>query len=113
MISVPSILLEQYNSVGILLESPTGNMHASKKIQISFGLTIIRLLEPQVDILVSSQGACSQAILTAGGAAMRKRVTTPNIGQITVTPGFALPCSHVIHTNCSPWNDGISEVVSF
>ena len=92
--------------------SPTANIHLSKEIQISFGLLIIRLFKSQAEILVSSQGACSQAILKAGGAAMRDSVTAPNTGDITVSPGFALLCSHVIHTNCSPWNAGIGEAVS-
>ncbi|XP_068707161.1 protein mono-ADP-ribosyltransferase PARP14-like [Montipora foliosa] len=65
----------------------------------------------RVDILVSSRGACSKAILNAGGPAMRNSVTTPNTGHITVTPGFALPCNHVFHTNCSAWNTGIGEEV--
>ncbi|XP_068707156.1 protein mono-ADP-ribosyltransferase PARP14-like [Montipora foliosa] len=65
----------------------------------------------KAEILVSSQGACYQAILKAGGAAMRNSVTTPNAGDITVSPGFALLCSHVIHTNCSPWEAGIGEAV--
>ena len=33
---VPSIILEQHNSVDILLVSPISNMHVSKKIQIIF-----------------------------------------------------------------------------
>ena len=43
---------------------------------------------------------------------MRNRVTLPNTTEITVTPGFALPCSHVIHTTCCPWNKGSGEAVS-
>ncbi|XP_068707153.1 uncharacterized protein [Montipora foliosa] len=65
----------------------------------------------KAEILVSSQGACYQAILKAGGASMRNSVTTPNAGDITVSPGFALLCSHVIHTKCSPWEAGIGEAV--
>jgi len=43
---------------------------------------------------------------------MRNSVTIPNTTEITVTPGFALPCSHVIHTTCCPWNKGTGEAVS-
>ena len=78
-----------------------------------FELTTVYLLEPQVNILVSSHGACSKAVIRAGGQAMRNCVTTPNPGDITVTSGFALPCSHVIHTNCCPWNAGTGEAVSY
>ena len=67
----------------------------------------------QVDILVSSYGACSKAVIRAGGQAMRDSITTPNFGEITVTSGFVLPCSHVIHTNCCPWNAGTGEAVSY
>ena len=70
----------------------------------------------QVDILVSSQDACSQAIITAGGEEMR-RMLKPlhpflNTGDIMVTPGFKLACDHVIHTKCSEWNGGKGETVS-
>ena len=44
---------------------------------------------------------------------MRDSIATPSTGHITVTPGFALPCNHVIHTNCSAWNTGIGEEVRF
>ena len=78
-----------------------------------FELTTMCFLESQVDILVSSHGACSKAVIRAGGQAMRDSMTTPNIGEITVTSGFVLPCSHVIHTNCCPWNAGTGEAVSY
>ena len=78
-----------------------------------FELTTVYLLQPQVNVLVSSQGACSEAVIRAGGQAMRDSVTTPKTGDITVTSGFALSCSHVIHTNCCPWNAGTGEAVSY
>lgn len=71
------------------------------------------VLESQVDILVSSHGACSKAVIRAGGQAMRDSITTPNFGEITLTSGFVLPCSHVIHTNCCPWKAGTGETVSY
>lgn len=68
----------------------------------------------QARILVSSQGACSQAIITAGGQAMRQNFAShPGTGDITVTPGSgSLACNHVIHTNCCKWNGGNGETVS-
>ena len=69
-------------------------------------------LKLQADILVSSQGACSQAIISAGGPEMKQALVPLNIGDITVTRGFTLACSHVIHTNCSHWHGGKGEQVS-
>lgn len=63
-------------------------------------------LKLQADILVSSQGACSQAIINAGGLQMKNELVTPNIGDVTVTAGHDLPCKHVIHTYCSMWLGG-------
>ena len=73
---------------------------------------IIKSLLLQADILVSSQGACSQAIVNAGGPAMQQNLVNPNTGDVTVNNGFALACSHVIHTNCSKWHGGKGEAVS-
>ena len=63
-------------------------------------------LKLQADILVSSQEACSQAIINAGGLQMKKELVTPNVGDVTVTAGHDLPCKHVIHTYCSMWLGG-------
>ena len=73
---------------------------------------IIKSMLLQAHILVSSQGACSQAIINAGGPAMQQNLVNPNTGDVTVTAGFALGCSHVIHTNCSKWDGGKGETVS-
>ena len=70
------------------------------------------LIQLQANILVSSQGACSQAIVNAGGQAMRENLVTPNTGDITVTRGSGkLACDHVIHVNCSEWHGGTGEWV--
>lgn len=61
----------------------------------------------QVDVLVSSFGALSQAIVKAGVNEM----TIPNVGDITVNPGLPL-ANHVIQTNCCQWQGGKGEVVS-
>ena len=66
-------------------------------------------LKLQADILVSSQGACSQAIVNAGGP---QCLVNPNTANITVTPGLYLACNHVIHSNCSHWNGGKGDGVS-
>ncbi|XP_022804125.1 poly [ADP-ribose] polymerase 14-like [Stylophora pistillata] len=58
----------------------------------------------KADVLVSSQGACDQAIIKAGGP----QAATPNVGDITVSGGFS-SVSHVIHTNCCKWNNGGGE----
>ena len=60
----------------------------------------------QVDVLVSSQGACEKAIINAGGP----QAATPNVGDITVSGGFS-SVGHVIHTNCCEWNNGEGEPV--
>ena len=64
-------------------------------------------LDFQADVLVSSLGASYQAIVNTGVPAM----ASPNVGDITVSPGSPL-CSHVIHTNCCKWQGGQGEVVS-
>jgi len=61
----------------------------------------------QADVLVSAVGATSQAIITAGVS----QITTPIVGDITVTPGFPL-ANHVINTYCIQWNGGQGEAVS-
>ena len=38
--------------------------------------------------------------------AARKVIGTMNIGEACVTPGFRLPCKHVIHTVGPVWHDG-------
>ena len=79
---------------------------------------IIKSLLLQADILVSSAGACSQAILAAGGPPMPSQnvlnLFMPWLyaGEIIVTPGLALDCNHVIHTFCSRWRQGTGETVS-
>ena len=61
----------------------------------------------QADVLVSSQGACAQAIINAGGP----KVADPKIGDIIVSHGFA-SVSHVIHTYCCKWDGGKGDKVS-
>ena len=61
----------------------------------------------QADALVCSVGATSQAIIKAGVPQM----TTPNEGDIAVSPGVPL-ASHVINTHCGQWNSDKGEVVS-
>ena len=61
----------------------------------------------QADALVCSVGATSQAIITAGVSQM----TTPNAGDIAVSPGSPL-AKHVINTCCGQWNGGKGEAVS-
>ena len=60
----------------------------------------------QAEVLISSQGACDQAIIDAGGP----QAATPNVGDITVSGGFS-SVSHVIHTQCCKWNNGGGEPV--
>lgn len=59
--------------------------------------------------MVTSQGACARSIRRAAGP--RMRLVTPNPGEIEVSPGFQLPCTHVIHTYCAEWNGGNGETV--
>lgn len=59
--------------------------------------------------MVVSQGACARSIRRAAGP--RMRLVTPNPGEIEVSPGFQLPCTHVIHTYCAEWNGGNGETV--
>ena len=61
----------------------------------------------QADALVCSVGATSQAIIMAGVPQM----TTPNAGDIAVSPGSPL-AEHVINTYCGQWNGGKGEEVS-
>ena len=61
----------------------------------------------QADALVCSVGATSQAIIMAGVPQM----TTPNAGDIAVSPGLPL-ANHVINTYCGQWNGGKGEAVS-
>jgi len=63
-------------------------------------------LEFQADVLVSSVGASSQAMVNAGVPAM----ANPNVGDITVNSGLPLT-KHVIHTNCCLWQGGQGDVV--
>ena len=60
----------------------------------------------QADLLVSSQGACAEAIIKAGGP----KVASPKIGDVTVSGGFA-SVRHVIHIQCCNWNGGQGEKV--
>ena len=78
-----------------------------------FKRVIMYFFDLQVDIIVSSQGACSKAIIRSGGLEMRDSVKSLHTGDVIVTPGFGLPCSHVIHTKCSEWDSGTGETVSF
>ena len=73
---------------------------------------ILKSVLLQAHILVSSQGACSQAIMNAGGPEMKQKSVNPNTGEFLVTFGFKLPCKRVIHTSCSKWNGGKGETVS-
>ena len=59
--------------------------------------------------MVASQGACTRSIRRAAGPEMR--LGTPKSGEIEVSPGFQLPCTHVIHTYCAEWNRGNGETV--
>lgn len=59
--------------------------------------------------MVSSQGACANAIMHGAGQGMLPQ--TPSAGEIRVSAGFKLQCQHVIHTRCSEWNGGDGEVV--
>ncbi|KAL9963045.1 hypothetical protein ACROYT_G032208 [Oculina patagonica] len=59
----------------------------------------------KADVLVCSHGASSQAIANAGAPA----VPTPNVGDITASPGLPL-ASHVINTNCCQWKGGQGEL---
>ena len=61
----------------------------------------------KADALVCSVAATSQAIMMAGVSQM----TTPNVGNITVSSGFPL-AYHVINTYCHQWNGGKGEAVS-
>ena len=54
----------------------------------------------QADILVSSEGACAKVMIRAAGQAMQQVLSSPRAGQVTVTDGYNLGCSHVIHTRC-------------
>ena len=54
----------------------------------------------QADILVSSEGACAEAMGRAAGQAMNQALVTPRAGQVTVTSGYNLGCNYVIHTRC-------------
>ena len=55
----------------------------------------------QADILVSSEGACAEAMRRAAGRAMNQAaLVTPRAGQVTVTFGYNLGCGYVIHTQC-------------
>lgn len=56
---------------------------------------------------MSSVGAPSEAIGNAGVPLM----APPNVGDVTVCPGFPL-VGHVIHTNCCKWNNGNGKAVS-
>ena len=68
---------------------------------------VVLKLELQADVLVSSVGAPSQALVNAGVSAM----SNPNVGDITVNSGLPL-ASHVINTNCCQWQGGKGEAVS-
>ena len=54
----------------------------------------------QADILVSSEGACAKAMKRAADPAMQQALRSPRAGQVTVTSGYNLGCSYVIHTRC-------------
>ena len=64
----------------------------------------------QAHTVVSSQGACANAIMHSAGPGMLPQ-THPAAGEIRVSPGFKLPCQNVIHTRCSEWNGGNGERV--
>lgn len=71
----------------------------------------------QAHALVSSQGVCSRAILTAAGPQLENTLKTYQVqqpGKIIATPGYLLACDHVIHTRCTNWNGvrGNGEAVS-
>lgn len=59
--------------------------------------------------MVSSQGACANAVIRSAGPGMLP--IAPSAGQIRVSTGFKLPCQHVIHTRCSEWKGGVGEGV--
>ncbi|KAJ7377463.1 positive regulation of interleukin-4-mediated signaling pathway [Desmophyllum pertusum] len=59
--------------------------------------------------LVSPQGVCSKAIFNAAGPNIANYFQAPQPGEITITPGYRLACSHVIHTCCPNWNGGTGE----
>ena len=59
--------------------------------------------------MVSSQGACANAVKRSAGPGMV--AMAPPAGEIRVSKGFKLPCQHVIHTRCSEWKGGVGEMV--
>ena len=59
--------------------------------------------------MVSSQGACANAVKRIAGPGMP--AMAPPAGEIRVSPGFKLPCQHAIHTCCSEWKGGVGEGV--
>ena len=61
----------------------------------------------QADVLVSAVGATAQAMIKAGVS----QIITPNVGDITVSPGVPL-ANHVINTYPFQWNGGKGEEVS-
>ena len=68
-------------------------------------------LELQAVAIVSSCGACSQPVVSASGPAMKRGLVAPNAGEITVSGGYGLACSHIIHTTCCKGNGGKGEEV--
>ena len=40
----------------------------------------------------------------AAGQAMQQALSSPRAGQVTVTAGYNLGCSHVIHTRCCSYD---------
>ncbi|XP_078381956.1 protein mono-ADP-ribosyltransferase PARP15-like [Oculina patagonica] len=71
--------------------------------------TIGDIAKEQAHTLVSPQGVCSKAIFSAAGPNITKIYQAPQPGEITITPGYLLACSHVIHTCCSKWDGGNGE----
>ena len=88
---------------------PFSFQNGSKKYTQRF-LTIVTFTF-QAHTLVSPQGVCSKAIFTAAGPDIAKMFQVPPQGEILVTPGYQLACSHVIHTSCCKWDGGNGEWV--
>ncbi|XP_078381928.1 protein mono-ADP-ribosyltransferase PARP14-like [Oculina patagonica] len=66
------------------------------------------IAEEQVHTVVSPEGECSKAIRSANPA-INQYLGNLQEGEISVSPGFNLPCNQVIHTCCSGWNNGQGE----
>ena len=62
--------------------------------------------------MVCPRGECTKAVLSTTCPAARPYSENLEKRQVSVSPGFNLPCKNIFFTKCAKWKGGDGEKVS-